>query len=150
MIHPFPPGRLRCRGAIPRDRPVRRRANENHRLTRPESDLEARLRSYELAAKMQLSVPGVTDLSGETATTLDAYGVNQEPTADFGKRCLLARWLLEKGVRLVQLFSGGLFGSPRINWDGHENVHENHTQEAADRSTDCRAPARPAATRHAR
>lgn len=126
----FPPGEYDAE----RDRATREfvaALNEKHRLTRPESDLEARLRSYELAAKMQLSVPGVTDLSGETAATLEAYGVNREPTDDFGKRCLLARRLLEKGVRLVQLFSGGSFGSPRINWDGHESVQENHTQEAA-------------------
>lgn len=105
--------------------------NERHRESRPESELEARLHSYELAAKMQLSVPTVTDLSSETAATQSAYGVGEEPTDDFGKRCLLARRLLEQGVRFVQLFSGGSFGSPRINWDGHENVQENHAQEAA-------------------
>uniref|UniRef100_A0A7C4QTF1 DUF1501 domain-containing protein n=1 Tax=Schlesneria paludicola TaxID=360056 RepID=A0A7C4QTF1_9PLAN len=104
--------------------------NERHRQTRPESELEARVRSYELAAKMQLSVPAVTDLSGETQATQQAYGLNRPETADFGRRCLLARRLLEQGVRFVQLFSGGSFGSPRINWDGHENVKENHTQEA--------------------
>lgn len=104
--------------------------NERHRLTRPENELEARLRSYELAAKMQLSVPLVTDITSESKATLEAYGVEQPQTADFGRRCLLARRLLERGVRFVQLFSGGSFGSPRINWDGHENVKDNHTQEA--------------------
>jgi hypothetical protein len=104
--------------------------NRRHQATRPESDLEARLRSYELAAKMQLSVPDVTDLTSETIETQRAYGLEREETADFGRRCLLARRLLERGVRFVQLFSGGSFGSPRINWDGHENVRENHTQEA--------------------
>jgi len=104
--------------------------NVRHRQTRPESELEARLRTYELAAKMQLSVPEVTDLSRETETTHNAYGVNRTETAEFGRSCLLARRLLERGVRFVQLFSGGSFGSPRINWDGHENVKENHTQEA--------------------
>jgi hypothetical protein len=104
--------------------------NERHRQTRPESELEARLRSYELAAKMQLSVPEVTDLMRESAATQDAYGLNRTETADFGRSCLLARRLLERGVRFVQLFSGGSFGSPRINWDGHESVKENHTQEA--------------------
>lgn len=104
--------------------------NAQHRLTRPESDLEARLTSYELAAKMQLSVPEVTDLAGETVATQSAYGLDQTETADFGRSCLLARRLLEQGVRFVQLFSGGSFGSPRINWDGHENVFENHSQEA--------------------
>jgi membrane-anchored protein YejM (alkaline phosphatase superfamily) len=104
--------------------------NERHRATRPESELEARLRSYELAAKMQLSVPEVTDLSGETQATQDEYGLNRTETAEFGRSCLLARRLLEQGVRFVQLFAGGSFGSPRINWDGHENVRENHAQEA--------------------
>ena len=104
--------------------------NRRHLASRPESDLAARIKSYELAAKMQMSVPRVTDLAGETATTQSAYGLDQAETADFGRSCLLARRLLEQGVRFVQLFSGGSFGSPRINWDGHENMKENHAQEA--------------------
>ncbi len=104
--------------------------NRRHLASRPESDLTARIKSYELAAKMQLSIPQVTDLSGETEATQKAYGLGREETADFGRSCLLARRLLEKGVRFVQLFSGGSFGSPRINWDGHENMRENHSQEA--------------------
>ncbi len=104
--------------------------NRRHLESRPESDLAARIKSYELAAKMQLSIPRVTDLAGETAATQAAYGLNREETSDFGRSCLLARRLLEQGVRFVQLFSGGSFGSPRINWDGHENMKENHAQEA--------------------
>lgn len=104
--------------------------NERHRLSRTESELEARIASYQLAAKMQLSVPAVTDLSQETATTQAAYGLERAETADFGRSCLLARRLLERGVRYVQLFAGGSFGSPRINWDGHEDVRANHSQEA--------------------
>jgi hypothetical protein len=95
-----------------------------------EDALLARMRSYELAAKMQLAVPMVTELHQETAATRTMYGLDNEVTADFGSRCLLARRLIEKGVRFVQLFSGGSFGSPRINWDGHEDVKENHTREA--------------------
>ena len=95
-----------------------------------EDSLQARIRSYELAAKMQLAVPEVTDLNAETEATLAMYGLDREETADFGRRCLLTRRLLEHGVRFVQLFSGGSFGSPRINWDGHEDVHENHSREA--------------------
>ncbi len=95
-----------------------------------EDMLVARMKSYELAAKMQLAVPTVTDLTQETAATRTMYGLDDEETADFGGRCLLARRLLEKGVRFVQLFSGGSFGSPRINWDGHEDVIRNHTREA--------------------
>ncbi len=104
--------------------------NRHHQGSRPESDLTARIKSYELAAKMQLSVPRVTDLTGETAATQSDYGMDRLETADFGRSCLLARRLLEQGVRFVQLFAGGSFGSPRINWDGHESVKENHSQEA--------------------
>jgi hypothetical protein len=92
--------------------------------------LVARMRSYELAARMQLAVPRVTDLSQETAATRTLYGLDHKDTTDFGTRCLLSRRLLQQGVRFVQLFSGGSFGSPRINWDGHEDVKKNHTREA--------------------
>ncbi len=104
--------------------------NARHQQSRPESALEARLESYQLAARMQLSVPEVTDLSGETPATQAAYGLDRPETADFGRSCLLARRLLEQGTRFVQLFAGGSFGSPRINWDGHEDVRANHSQEA--------------------
>jgi hypothetical protein len=92
--------------------------------------LSARIRGYELAARMQLAVPRVTDLSNEALKLREMYGLDAAETAEFGRACLLARRLLEQGVRFVQLFSGGSFGSPRINWDGHENVKENHGQEA--------------------
>ncbi|MBL9161829.1 MAG: DUF1501 domain-containing protein [Planctomycetaceae bacterium] len=95
-----------------------------------DDSLLARVRSYELAAKMQLAVPEVTAISGETAATYAMYGLDRPDSADFGRGCLLARRLLEKGVRFVQLFSGGSFGNPRINWDGHENMVLNHGQEA--------------------
>lgn len=107
------------------------RMNQRHmELVGVEDSLQARIRSYELAAKMQLAVPEVTDLNQETEATRALYGVDREETADFGRRCLLTRRLLEHGVRFVQLFSGGSFGSPRINWDGHEDVRENHSREA--------------------
>jgi hypothetical protein len=96
-----------------------------------EDHLAARIRSYQLAAKMQMAVPEVADLDAETQATHDLYGVAEEPTRDFGRACLLTRRLLERGVRFVQLFAGGAFGSPRINWDGHENMVQNHGQEAA-------------------
>src|SRR5262249_6327833 len=71
------------------------------------------------------------DLSREPLRLQEMYGLDRKETAEFGRSCLLARRLLEKGVRFVQLFSGGSFGSPRINWDGHEDTKANHTQEAA-------------------
>jgi len=92
--------------------------------------LAARIRGYELAARMQVSVPAVTDLAGERADSLALYGADRPETADFGRACLIARRLLERGVRFVQLISGGTFGSTRRNWDGHENMKVNHGQEA--------------------
>lgn len=95
-----------------------------------EDELAARIRSHELAARMQLAVPEVADLARETATIQSLYGLSDNTTRDFGRACLFARRLLERGVRFVQLFSGGAFGSPRINWDGHEDMRQNHGQEA--------------------
>lgn len=105
--------------------------NRRHAAERGEdATLVGRIRAYELAARMQLSVPQVTDLSRETEATRRMYGLDRPEAADFGRGCLLARRLIEQGVRFVQLFSGGSFGSPRINWDGHEDMRRNHTREA--------------------
>ena len=107
------------------------RLNARHLESRGADDaLVARMRSYELAAKMQLAVPEVADLQSETAATHALYGIDRPESLDFGRSCLLARRLVERGVRFVQLFSGGAFGSPRINWDGHEDMRENHGREA--------------------
>lgn len=91
----------------------------------------ARLRSYELAARMQLSIPEATQIENETAATKNLYGLGDEKNKGFARNCLLARRLLERGVRFVQIINGGSFGSPRINWDGHENLKENHDNQAA-------------------
>lgn len=104
--------------------------NRRHIETHGDDVFAARFKSYEMAAKMQLTVPEVTSLAGETAATFHLYGVDRPETADFGRGCLLARRLLERGVRFVQIYSGGSFGNPRINWDGHENMVANHGQEA--------------------
>jgi hypothetical protein len=105
--------------------------NRRHGEQRPGEDaLAARMRSYELAARMQLSVPEVANLEQETEATRRLYGLDRPESADFGRACLLGRRLLERGVRFVQLFAGGSFGNPRINWDGHENMRQNHGQEA--------------------
>lgn len=105
--------------------------NRRHLEARRHDDqLDARIRGYALAAKMQMAVPEVTNLSRESKSTHAMYGMGQEETDDFGRSCLLARRLLEQGVRFVQLYSGGAFGSPRINWDGHEDVAKNHGREA--------------------
>ncbi len=91
-----------------------------------ESELDARLRSYELAAKMQLTVPGVVDLQGESEATRRLYGLDQKETEPLGARCLLARRLLEQGVRFVQVYHGG----SNSNWDAHGNIADNHGKRA--------------------
>jgi hypothetical protein len=97
-----------------------------------ETALAARIRAYELAAQMQMSVPELVNLDGETDATKQLYGLNHSsaPTANFARNCLLARRLSERGVRFVQVFNGGQFGSPRINWDAHEDLVENHRKQA--------------------
>lgn len=85
-----------------------------------DSRLDARIRAYELAAKMQLSAPDVFNLSDESESTSRLYGLDDGPTADFGRRCLLARRMIERGVRFVQLWSGA--GGPTNNWDNHGSM----------------------------
>ncbi len=103
--------------------------NEKHLAERPGgAELAARAASYELAFRMQAEAPQTVDLTRETAATLEAYGVNQEPTAEFGRNCLIARRLVERGVRFVQLYSGG--GHLEDTWDAHESVVKNHGKHA--------------------
>ena len=100
------------------------RWNHDYAAARPEdSRLEARIANYELAFRMQSAAPELIDLTSETATTLDAYGVNAGPTATFGRMCLLARRMVEKGVRFVKLMNN--------DWDGHANCAQNHQTNAA-------------------
>jgi hypothetical protein len=103
-----------------------KRLNEQHLRNHPgDSDLAARIASYELAAKLQLRAVEVSDLSGETQETQDLYGLNDANTtkAGFARNCLLARRLLERGVRFVQLFNGAYaMGEGVGNWDGHKTL----------------------------
>jgi hypothetical protein len=94
-----------------------------------DDELEARLASYELAFRMQMEAPAVFDLSGETAETQKLYGVGTEPTDDYGRRCLLARRLVERGVRFVVVVSGG--GPGNLQWDAHKDIEENHRRMAS-------------------
>jgi hypothetical protein len=96
-----------------------------------DSLLEARIQSYEMAAKLQLSAPEVLDISKESAATRKLYGIDEKTTQDFGTRCLIARRLLERGVRFVQVWSGADNGFPRRNWDSHENIAKDHGDMAA-------------------
>ncbi len=95
-----------------------------------EDALAARIKAYELAARMQVSAPAVTDIAGESEATREMYGIDDPVTRDFGWNCLMARRLVEKGVRCVQMYNGGHFGEPRVNWDGHEDLRANHTKNA--------------------
>lgn len=85
-----------------------------------DSRLESRIASYELAAKMQLSAPELLDVAGESEATRKAYGLGGKETEEFGRRCLLARRMLERGVRFVQVWSGA--GGPTNNWDNHADI----------------------------
>ena len=99
-------------------------ASLDHRL------VEARLASYELAFRMQSHAPEAVDLSQETTQTKRLYGCDKEPTREFGNRCLLARRLVERGVRFVQLYHGG--GAGNMTWDAHGDIEENHLRMAGE------------------
>jgi hypothetical protein len=103
------------------------RLNRDHQTTRAgDTRLDARIASYELAARLQLSAPQVLDLAGESAATRALYGLGDPVTEDFGRNCLIARRLLERGVRFVQVWSGADNGFPRRNWDSHEDIARDH------------------------
>ncbi len=103
--------------------------NAEHQLERSDnSNLAARIASYEMAFSMQRHAPEAVDLARETAETRTLYGMDQEQTRDFGKRCLLARRLVERGVRFVQLYSGGAHND--ANWDAHGDLVKNHSYHA--------------------
>ncbi len=97
------------------------RMNRRYAEAHPgDSRLEARIASYELAARMQVSAPEALDLSRESEATRKLYGLDDPVTEDYGRRCLLARRLLERGVRFVQVWSGA--GGPKDNWDNHSDI----------------------------
>lgn len=98
-------------------------------LAEDDTELAARISSYDLAFKMQMEAPAVFDLSNETPETLALYGIGKSPTDDYGRRCLLARRLVEKGVRFVCPVSGG--GTGLTQWDAHADIEENHLRMAA-------------------
>lgn len=93
--------------------------NADHAAKHPgHDDLSARIESYELAFRMQMEVPEAIDMSGEDAKTLDMYGIGNDATESFGRKCLLARKMVEKGVRFVQLYNG--------SWDSHDYIQRAH------------------------
>ncbi|HET6878803.1 MAG TPA: DUF1501 domain-containing protein [Pirellulales bacterium] len=104
-----------------------RELNGEHLASRAgDSRLEARIAAYEMAARLQLSAPEVLNLADETEATHKFYGLDQPATEDFGRNCLVARRLLERGVRFLQVFSGADNGFPRRNWDSHEDIAKDH------------------------
>ncbi len=105
--------------------------NAEHLRQRPaDTELEARIAAYELAYRMQKVAPEVVDLSKESAETRALYGLDHPMTEPFGRRCLLARRLVERGVRFVQIYSGG--GHNNDTWDAHEDIAVNHRLHAAE------------------
>jgi len=96
------------------------------------NELAARIETYELAYRMQGCAPEVVDLKSETPATRKLYGLDDAVTEPFGRQCLMARRLVERGVRFVQLYHGGLGNQNTDTWDAHENVHANHTKHAAE------------------
>ncbi|GAB5406900.1 MAG: DUF1501 domain-containing protein [Aureliella sp.] len=93
--------------------------NQQHADLHPEhADLAARMESYELAYRMQMSVPGIVDIDSESQKTKDMYGIDRKETSAFARQCLMARRLVEQGVRFVQIFSGG--------WDSHDYLERGH------------------------
>jgi len=103
--------------------------DERHLASRADdSNLSARIAAYELAFRMQANVPELVDISKESEATRRLYGIDEDTTRVFGKKCLLARRMVERGVRFVQLYSGGLLNGD--DWDGHAHCDENHKRMA--------------------
>jgi hypothetical protein len=108
-----------------------RQLNQEHAISRPtQADLAARINSFELAYRMQMAAPEALDLAGESMSMHKLYGTDRPECATFGRQCLMARKLVERGVRFVQIFAGkGVGGDGSVNdvpWDCHSDVETNH------------------------
>ncbi|MCA9034834.1 MAG: DUF1501 domain-containing protein [Planctomycetaceae bacterium] len=120
---------LQPAGEITTDQQVRnlkliQALNQQHLQHRDNDDqLNARIRAYEMAFRMQSRAPELVDISRETQTTIRMYGIDKKETREFGMRCLLARRMAERGVRFIQLYSGDTNG-----WDAHSDVDKNHSE----------------------
>jgi len=105
--------------------------NQKHLDERPGgAELASRIQSYELAYRMQSETPEAVDLKQESSQTLEQYGIGKKPTDEFGRNCLVARRLVERGVRFIQLYSGG--GHLEETWDAHESIEKNHGRHGAE------------------
>jgi hypothetical protein len=143
-LHPGKYGDFITANSEAETRAVLTQLNWAHAAQRPgDGRLDARIRSYELAATMQLAAPEAIDLAREPKSILALYGLDHERSSfdkeinapeeidSFARKCLVARRLLERGVRFVQVWSGNDNGFPRRNWDSHENVKRDHGPLAA-------------------
>ena len=123
LMTPASVGETRQRGKLA----LLNQLNSAHAAEHPDlSELDAKIRSYELAFRMQANAPEAVDLSSETAATKALYGMDDKVTATFGRNCLLARRMVERGVRFVQLYHGA--GS---KWDAHTHIEKNHSELCA-------------------
>jgi hypothetical protein len=124
-----PPTHITAEGDVAA-RDLLRLINDEHLRQNPgDGNLAARIASYELAARMQQSIPKISDLSTESAHTLRMYGADDaedELKASFAKNCILARRMIESGIRFVQLFNGAYASGGRLNWDGHNALKEQY------------------------
>ena len=135
-VHAFRGGRPSSASSGRKGSPIRRSAPRSPRpgeraCTRPRAEnpeLAARIEQFELAYRMQSAAPEAVELGSETEETRELYGLNDERTRRFGSKCLLARRLVERGVRFVQVYSGG--GHNDDNWDAHGDLVFNHTRHA--------------------
>jgi hypothetical protein len=113
-----------------------RDVNSAHAQARPaQADLSARINSFELAYRMQTAAPEALDFQSESEATRQLYGIGEKNTDTFGRQCLIARRLVERGVRYIQIFAGrGTGGDGSVDdvpWDGHDNIETNHRSCAA-------------------
>ena len=102
--------------------------NEDHLVDTPDPVLESRINSYELAFRMQTSMPEIQDTRGETEATRKLYGLDNPVTEDFGRQCLMARRFAERGVRFVQVSHS----DSKVQWDQHGNLKKGHTEKASE------------------
>ena len=136
----FPPKGYITRESDREGQDVLRRLNAAHEKERGgDSRLEARIASYEMAARLQLSAPEVLDISDEPESMRRLYGLDVPESEDFGRNCLVARRLLEQGVRFIQVWSGADNGFPRRNWDSHEDLAKDHGEMGRPMDKGCAA-----------
>jgi hypothetical protein len=137
-LFPGPAGSFITPQSEAASRELMSRLNREHAVHEGDARLDARIRSYELAARLQLAAPEALDLSKEPDYLLELYGVHRNPPTwpseinaaeemdHFGRKCLVARRLIERGVRFVQIWSGNDNSFPRRNWDSHEDIRRDH------------------------